>query len=132
MSKTKICIDYPLSTKSHSIVWNLIGHAHGLSKWLADYVEEKNGIFTFKWGETWTQQDVRTSEVIGAEENHYIRLKWDVNEDDEDYWEMRIEKSDFTGKLSLIITDHVDDDDVDYMKEVWNGNLERLHAISGL
>ena len=113
MSKTKICIDYPLSTKSHSIVWNLIGHAHGLSKWLADYVEEKNGIFTFKWGETWTQQDVRTSEVIRAEENHYIRLKWDVNEDDEDYWEMRIEKSDFTGKLSLIITDHVDDDDVD-------------------
>ena len=80
----------------------------------------------------WTQQDVRTSEVIGMEENHFIRLKWDVNEDDNDYWEMRIEKSDFSGKLSLIITDHVDDDDVDYMKGVWNANLERLHAVSGL
>ena len=99
---------------------------------MADYVEESGGIFTFKWGEVWTQQDVRTSEMIGMEENHFIRLKWDVNEDDEDYWEMRIEKSDFSGNLSLIITDHVDEDDVDYMKEVWNGNLERLHAVSGL
>ena len=132
MNKTKICIDYPLATKSYSMVWKLIGHAHGLSKWIADYVEEENGILTFKWGEVWTQQDVRTSEIIGMEENHFIRLRWDVNESDDDYWEMSIEKSDFTGTLSLIITDHVDEDDVDYMKGVWNANLERLHTVSGL
>ena len=133
MSKKKLVMEYPLNSKSASIVWGLIGNAHGLGKWMADYVEEdEDGELTFKWGEVWTQQDVRTSTIISKEENSYIRLKWDVNESDEDFWELRVEKSDFSGHLTLIITDHVDDDDVDYMKEVWNGNLERLHAVSGL
>ncbi|MDY3847398.1 MAG: START-like domain-containing protein [Prevotella sp.] len=132
MSKIKICLDYPLATKSPSIVWGLIGNAHGLSKWMADYVEDHDGTLTFKWGEIWTQQDVRTSQVIAMEENQYVRLKWDVNESDDDYWELRIGKSDFSGQLELLITDHVDDDDVDYMKEVWNAAMDRLHAVSGL
>ena len=133
MSKKKLVMEYPLNSKSASIVWGLIGNAHGLGKWMADYVEEyEDGELTFKWGEVWTQQDVRTSTIISKEENSYIRLKWDVNESDEDFWELRVEKSDFSGHLTLIITDHVDEEDVDYMREVWTDNLSRLHNISGL
>ena len=133
MSKKKLVMEYPLNSKSASIVWGLIGNAHGLGKWMADYVEEdEDGELTFKWGEVWTQQDVRTSTIISKEENNYIRLKWDVNESDEDFWELRVEKSDFSGHLTLIITDHVDEEDVDYMREVWTDNLSRLHNISGL
>lgn len=133
MSKKKLVMEYPLNSKSASIVWGLIGNAHGLGKWMADYVEEdEDGELTFKWGEVWTQQDVRTSTIISKQENSYIRLKWDVNESDEDFWELRVEKSDFSGHLTLIITDHVDEEDVDYMREVWTDNLSRLHNISGL
>ena len=133
MSKKKLVMEYPLNSKSASIVWGLIGNAHGLGKWMADYVEEdEDGELTFKWGEVWTQQDVRTSTIISKEENSYIRLKWDVNESDEDFWELRVEKSDFSGHLTLIITDHVDEEDVDYMREAWTDNLSRLHNISGL
>ena len=60
MNKKKLEIEYPLSSKSESIVWGLIGNAHGLSKWMADYVEEVDGVMTFTWGEVWTQQDIRT------------------------------------------------------------------------
>ena len=133
MSKKKLVMEYPLNSKSASIVWGLIGNAHGLGKWMADYVkEDEDGELTFKWGEVWTQQDVRTATIISKEENSYIRLKWDVNESDEDFWELRVEKSDFSGHLTLIITDHVDEEDVDYMREVWTDNLSRLHNISGL
>ena len=133
MSKKKLVMEYPLNSKSASIVWGFIGNAHGLGKWMADYVEEdEDGELTFKWGEVWTQQDVRTSTIISKQENSYIRLKWDVNESDEDFWELRVEKSDFSGHLTLIITDHVDEEDVDYMREVWADNLSRLHNISGL
>ena len=89
-------------------------------------------MLTFKWGEVWTQQDIRTSKIIEIRENSHIRLKWDVNVSDEDYWELRIEKSDFSGNINLIITDHVNDDDVDYMRGVWDDNIERLHRVSGL
>ncbi|MDD6895671.1 MAG: START-like domain-containing protein [Prevotellaceae bacterium] len=132
MSKTKIVVEYPLNSKSASIVWGLIGNAHGLGKWIADYVDENDGVLTFKWGEVWTQQDIRTSKIIEIRENSHIRLKWDVNVSDEDYWELRIEKSDFSGNINLIITDHVNDDDVDYMRGVWDDNIERLHRVSGL
>ena len=132
MSKTKIVVEYPLNSKSASIVWGLIGNAHGLGKWIADYVDENDGVLTFKWGEVWTQQDIRTSKIIEIRENSHIRLKWDVNVSDEDYWELRIEKSDFSGNINLIITDHVDADDVDYMRGVWDDNIERLHRVSGL
>ena len=132
MSKKKIMVEYPLASKSASMVWGLIGNAHGLGKWMADYVEEHDGMMTFKWGEVWTQQDIRTSEVIERQENSHIRLKWDVNPSDDDYWELRIEKSDFSGHLNLLITDHVDEEDVDYMRGVWDDNLSRLHNVSGL
>ena len=89
-------------------------------------------MLTFKWGEVWTQQDIRTSKIIEIRENSHIRLKWDVNVSDEDYWELRIEKSDFSGNINLIITDHVNDDDVDYMRGVWDDNIERLHRVSRL
>ena len=75
---------------------------------------------------------MRIETIISKQENSYIRLKWDVNESDEDFWELRVEKSDFSGHLTLIITDHVDEEDVDYMREVWTDNLSRLHNISGL
>ena len=132
MGKKKLVVEYPLNSKSASIVWGLIGNAHGLGKWMADHVDERDGVMTFKWGEVWTQQDVRTSTIIERKENCYIRLKWDVNASDDDYWELRIGKSDFSGHLNLVITDHVDDDDYDYMQGVWDDNLERLHVVSGL
>ena len=132
MNKKKLEIEYPLSSKSESIVWGLIGNAHGLSKWMADYVEEVDGVMTFTWGEVWTQQDIRTSVIIERRENSFIRLKWDVNPSDDDFWELRVGKSDFSGKLTLLITDHVDEDDYDYMKGVWADNLNRPHNVSGL
>lgn len=133
MGKQKITIEYPLSAKSPTIVWSLISNAAGLQKWIADYVEETDGKMLFKWGEAWTEQDAKTSTIISREKNMFIRMRWEAPEYDEStYWEMRIDKSDLTGHLNLVITDFADHDDVDYLKNLWDGNLSRLHNISGL
>jgi len=58
-------------------------------------------------------------------------MKWDYIEHEDAYWEIRIEKSDFTGHLALIITDFADDGDKDYLQNLWNDNMKRLHEISG-
>lgn len=132
MAKTKITVEYPLATKSATLVWKLISSARGLQKWMADHVEENGDTITFVWGEPWTQQDIRTSTVIAREPQRYIRLRWDVNDNDEDYWELKISASDFSGNLCLIITDHVEAEDADYMRGVWRHDLERLHTSTGL
>ena len=131
MGKQRIDIEYPLNTKSPNIVWEQISSAHGLERWIADHVTEEDGVFTFTWGEPWTEQDVREAHVLESATNDHIRLKWD-EEDDDTYFEMRIAKSELTHQLNLLITDFADDDDVDGLKILWESMLDRLHRASGL
>lgn len=132
MTHKKITIEYPLSTKSPNIIWDMISTSAGLQKWIADYVEDIEDGFSFTWGEPWTQQDTKTSHILEQEKHSHIRLEWENQDEEGDFWELRIEKSELTGKLSLIITDHAEEDDIDYIKEVWDKNLSRLHSASGL
>ena len=92
----RIDIEYPLTAKSPNIIWDLISSAHGLERWMADHVDEADGVFTFTWGEPWTEQDVHTAQLIEYVKYDHIRLKWDEDEDEDTYLEMRIEKSDLT------------------------------------
>ena len=131
MGKQKIDIEYPLATKSPAIIWEQISSAHGLERWFADHVNEQDGVFTFTWGEPWTEQDVREAHVLESATNDHIRLKWD-EEDDDTYFEMRIAKSELTHQLNLLITDFADDDDIDGLKILWESMLDRLHRASGL
>ena len=134
MGKQRIDIEYPLKTKSPNIIWEQISNAHGLERWLADHVTEEDGIFTFTWGEPWTQQDIRKAHLIEYVKYDHIRLKWDYDDDmdDDAYWEMRIEKSDLTHLLTLLITDFAEDDDAEGLRILWESNLDRLHRASGL
>ncbi len=132
MGKRKIEIEYPLTTESPNIIWEQISSAHGLERWLADHVTEQDGIFIFTWGEPWTEHDTREAHVIESVKHHHIRLKWDSDDEEENYWEMRIEKSDLTGHLNLLITDFADDDDAEGLEILWESNLDRLHRASGL
>jgi len=132
MGKERIDIEYPLTAKKPNIVWEQISSAHGLERWIADYVKEEDGVFTFTWGERWTQQDIRRANLIEYVKFDHIRLKWDEDEDEDAYWEMSISKSDLTGHLNLHITDFAWADEVDDLRSLWDGNLERLHRASGL
>ena len=133
MGKQRIDIEYPLATKSLNLVWEQISSAHGLERWIADHVTEENGVFTFTWGEPWTEHDIRQAKLIEYVRYDHIRLKWDYDdEDDDSYWEMRVEKSELTNHLNLLITDFAEDDDADGLRILWESNLDRLHRASGL
>ena len=132
----KITIEYPLLTRSPKIVWDMISNAAGLQKWLADKVVEEAGgdMMTFTWGQPWTERDTKQSRILDMKQFNYIRMLWDYHEDTpEAYWEMRIEQSDVTGLLSLLITDFASDDEEESdLRGIWDDNLERLHRVSGL
>ena len=132
MENKRIDLEYPLSAKSRNIVWGLIGNAAGLEKWLADHVVENGQALSFTWGEPWTEQDTKTAHIQEIAKNHDIRLHWDYHEDDTTFWEMRIEKSELTDLLTLHITDYAESDDIDYLHDLWDKNLERLHRVSGI
>ena len=129
----KLTLEYPLSTKSTRLVWDMISNAAGLQKWLADQVVEEEDSMTFTWGRPWTERDTKTSRILEKEKMNYIRMMWDYHEDTpEAYWEIRIEESDVTGMLSLLVTDFAADDDEEAdLRGIWDDNFERLHRVSG-
>ncbi len=132
MKKELLKKEYPLSAKSPKIVWDMISNAAGLQKWLADVVVENGDEMTFTWGHPWTERDTKVSKVLESEKFSHIKLKWDYQEDDPDaYWEMRIEQSELTGNLNLLITDYADPEDIEDLKGLWDANMERLHRVSG-
>jgi hypothetical protein len=129
----KLTLEYPLSTKSTRLVWDMISNAAGLQKWLADQVTEEEDSMTFTWGHPWTERDTKTSRILGKEKLNYIRMLWDYHEDTpEAYWEIKIEESNVTGMLSLLITDFAADDEEEKdLRGIWDDNFERLHRVSG-
>ena len=132
MSKNKIHIEHELRSNSQSIIWHLISTAEGLSRWLADDVREDGNSLTLTWGETWSHHEIKTASVLEEARGEYIRYSWENGIDEDDFWELRIEKSDITGDYILIITDHALPEDIESLESIWESNLEQLHHTTGL
>ncbi|MBP3766852.1 MAG: SRPBCC domain-containing protein [Prevotella sp.] len=129
----KLTVEYPLNTKSPNIVWGMISTAEGLQKWLADIVVADGKTMTFTWGHPWTDRDTKTSQILECNKFNYIRMKWDYQEaDPQAFWEIRLEQSELTGNLNMLITDYADDADIEDLRGIWDDNLDRLHRVSGL
>ena len=131
--KKKLYIEYPLATKSPNIVWEQIGTAHGLGRWIADYVEEiADDVISLTWGEVWTDHHTLEAKILERQKNSHIKLQWLNEEDPDAYWEMRIGRSELTDEVCLYVEDFALPEDIDDLHDLWDGNMERLHRISGL
>ena len=102
MKKEKLYLEYPLAAKSQSLLWEHITDHHTLR-----------------------------ARVIEREKQDHIQLRWVDEEDPDAFWEMRIGRSELTGDLCLFVTDYALSDDIDDLHDLWDGNLERLHQVSG-
>ncbi|MBR1934195.1 MAG: hypothetical protein IJ841_11010 [Prevotella sp.] len=132
MKKQRLDIEYPLSARKPDIVWGLISTDHGMGRWLADDVNEENGIISFTWGQPWTDHHTLSAHVVEREKNSHIRFRWVDEDDDDAYWEMRIGHSELTGEICLCVVDYAPADEVDDLHSLWDGNMDRLHQSSGL
>lgn len=132
MKKQRLNVEYPLSARKPDIVWGLISTDHGLGRWIADEVEESNGNISFTWGQPWTDHHTLTAKVVEREKNSHIRFQWLEEDDPDAFWEMRIGKSELTDELCLCVVDYAPQEDIDDLRSLWDGNMERLHETSGL
>ena len=132
-TKQKLSIEYPLATTSANIVWEQIGTVHGMRRWLADNIEELgNDVIALTWGNTWTDHHTLEAKITECQKNDHIRLQWVNEEDPEAYWAMSIGRSELTGELFLHIEDYALPEDIADLHDLWDGNMERLHQVSGL
>ncbi len=132
MTKQRLELEYPLNARKPNILWQLMSTDHGLERWLADRVIEENGILHLTWGDLYGEHHTMHARIEQRQKDSHIRLRWVDETDDQAYWEMRIGRSELTEELCLCVTDYALAEDIDYLHDLWDGNLERLHQSSGL
>lgn len=131
MEKNKITIEHLLKSTSKNIIWQLIGTDAGLEKWIADSVVIDGKRLVCAWGDENRHHEVREATVEKHEKYGCIRWTWN-DENDGSYVEIRMEKNNLTGQYMLTVTDFTDDDDKDWLLNIWAHNFDRLRRSAGV
>jgi hypothetical protein len=132
MAKQKTTFEYALNAGSENIIWQFLSTVDGLSMWMSDNVSLDGNVFTFSWGVAWKHLEERSATIIEQKKNSFIRLRWDDDEDPEDYWELKISKHEITDDYSLLISGFYEPSDISDQKELWDNAMEKFHRNSGM
>jgi hypothetical protein len=83
-------------------------------------------VFSFVWEGT-----EELAELVTKKTGERIRWKWLESEDDDSFFEIKIQVDALTKDVSLIVTDFADDDDeVEESKQLWGNQIDELkHTI---
>lgn len=111
---------------SPKLLFNFLSTPSGLSEWFADDVNSRGEKFTFFW-----EGAEEEAIVLSKKANQHMRFKWSSSEDDESYFEFRIEIDDLTEDVSLIITDFADEDEMEEAKLLWDSQIHSLLGALG-
>lgn len=110
---------------SPKLLYNFMATPSGLSEWFADNVNSRGKNFTFFW-----DGSEEEAILISKKAGEHIRFRWLDDEDDEAYFEFKLQKDDLTNDVSLIVTDFAYEDEVQEAKDLWESQINQLlHAI---
>ena len=124
MSRVKVTLEFTVRS-TPNFLFNFLSTPSGLAQWFADHVDINENIYSFTW-----DGQVEEAEVLESEENSFIRFRMEENEEEE-YLEFRITKSEVTGDTVLLVTEFLDDDEVDNQKQLWDTQIDALIARVG-
>ncbi|MCH3882608.1 MULTISPECIES: START-like domain-containing protein [Tenacibaculum] len=125
MSKIKYDLEIPIHA-SPSMLYQYISSPSNLEEWFADKVNARGKVVTFEWDGTEEQ-----AEIVTKKSGERIRFKWLESEDDESYFEIKIQVDALTKDVSLIVTDFAEEDEVEESKQLWGNQIEELRHTIG-
>ncbi len=122
---TKYELEYVIRA-SQKTLFDRLSTSSGLSEWFADNVNQKGDIFTFEWDGT--EQEAK---MLSRKDNQAIKFQWLDTEDENSFFEFRLEIDALTNDLSLIITDFADEDEIEENMELWDSQISELKHVLG-
>lgn len=122
-------IKYELEFTIHAspqMLYNYISNPSGLSEWFADNVNSRGELYTFIWDDSEEQ-----AKLLSKKTNDKVRFQWLDDEDEEYYFEIRIQVDEITKDVSLMITDYSEEDEMEENKMLWENTISNLKHIIG-
>jgi uncharacterized protein YndB with AHSA1/START domain len=125
--KLKFELEYTLNC-SQKVLFSRLSTPEGLSEWFADNVNVDGDMFTFIWNNSESK-----ARLSAMKENKLVRFEWDNDDDEEEnYFEFRINIDELTGDLALLITDFADPDEKEDSIYLWDSQINDLKRILGI
>ena len=121
--KIKIQLEYVINC-SPKVLYNRLSTASGLSEWFADDVRIKGKQFTFIW-----EGSSQAAEMVLHKDNKLVRFNW--LEEEDTYFEFKINRDELTNDVSLIVVDFTDEDEQEETEELWNSQISELKHVLG-
>jgi len=112
---------------SKKVIFDRLSNASGLQEWFADEVNQRDNIFSFVW-----DGSEQKAELLSKKDNSHVRFRWLEQDDDEAFFEFRLEVDPITSDLALIVVDFADDDDEDDAVELWDNQINALFSLLGI
>lgn len=125
MERVKFTIEF-LFRASPTILYQFLTTPSCLIRWFADEVDIQGDTYIFVW-----EGSEQEAELIDDIEEELVRFRWDDAENEEEYLEFKISKSDVTDETILEITDFCDDDEVEDQKQLWRTQIELMRKETG-
>jgi uncharacterized protein YndB with AHSA1/START domain len=124
MSKKQLfSIEFPVRC-SPAILYEFIATPAGMQEWFADKVDEWEGEYSFTWSDT-----VEKAKVLERENDKYIKFRW-VTSPKEEYFELRIERSEISNQTVLVIKDFAEKKEIKDQSQLWEYQVKDLfHRI---
>ncbi len=125
--KKQFSIEYDFQS-SPQLLFQYLSTPSGLSEWFSDDVNYRGDKYTFFWGDS-----EEYARVLSKKINEKIRFQWINGEDDEEdyFFEFKIQMDEITKDVSLIITDYADEDELEEAKLLWDSLISDLKQVLG-
>ncbi|MBT6161126.1 MAG: SRPBCC domain-containing protein [Flavobacteriaceae bacterium] len=125
--KQQYSIEYDFHA-SPQLLYQYLSTPSGLSEWFADNVNSRGENFTFIWDDT-----EESAKLLHKKSNDKVRFQWQNGEDDDEdyYFEFRIQVDEITKDVSLIVTDFSEEDEMEESKMLWDNLIADLKQVLG-
>lgn len=125
MKRVRLDLEY-IFKASPAILYTFITTPACLVRWYCEEVDIQNDVFSFYWSGS-RERAVMIDDI----EEERVRFQWEYAENDDEYLEFRMYKSDVTNETVMEITDFCDEDEKDEVKDIWDNLMNELRKECG-
>ncbi|MEI8226020.1 MAG: START-like domain-containing protein [Bacteroidota bacterium] len=125
--RLKFELEYTLNC-SPKVLFSRLSTPEGLGEWFAENVNVDGDLFTFFWNGSES-----IARLSALKENKLVRFEWiNLENEEENYFEFRINIDELTGDLALIISDFAEADEKEDSIYLWDSQIADLKRLLGI
>jgi uncharacterized protein YndB with AHSA1/START domain len=125
MKRAKVDMEF-IFRASPTLLYQFITTPACIIRWFCDEVEINEDLYSFVWN-----GNIEDAEMVDDFEDEKVRFKWLDADDDKEYFEFRMYKSDVTRETILEVTDYCDLGDEKSTKDWWSSKVSKFKQECG-